>query len=222
MIKVAVPHAGGLLLIMKRIFTTGLLTILPLAITIYVFYLVFSFLDNLVGDMIEAVLNYRIPGAGFAAGLFLIMLIGFIASNIIGSRLIGYFDTLLRRVPIARGIYTGAKQIIDAFTLQGKNAFQKVVLLEYPRKGLYVIGFVTGSSKGEIQDKTREETLNIFIPTTPNPTSGMLILAPRHEVTELKMTVEEGMKVIISGGLFSPDDPTPVLMLEPPEKPDKT
>jgi uncharacterized membrane protein len=222
MIKVAVPHAGGLLLIMKRIFTTGLLTILPLAITIYVFYLVFSFLDNLVGDMIEAVLNYRIPGAGFAAGLFLIMLIGFIASNIIGSRLIGYFDTLLRRVPIARGIYTGAKQIIDAFTLQGKNAFQKVVLLEYPRKGLYVIGFVTGSSKGEIQDKTREETLNIFIPTTPNPTSGMLILAPRHEVTELKMTVEEGMKVIISGGLFSPDDPAPMLMLEPPEKPDKT
>ncbi|MDZ4133279.1 MAG: DUF502 domain-containing protein, partial [Dethiobacteria bacterium] len=141
---------------------------------------------------------------------------------IIGSRLIGYFDTLLRRVPLARGIYTGAKQIIDAFSLQGKSAFQKVVLLEYPRKGLYVIGFVTGSSKGEIQDKTREETLNVFIPTTPNPTSGMLILAPRHEVTELEMTVEEGMKVIISGGIFSPDDPAPLLLSEPPEKPDKT
>jgi uncharacterized membrane protein len=222
MILVTVLQAGGYFLSMKRIFTTGLLTILPLAITIYVFYLVFNFLDNLVGDMIEAVLNFRIPGAGFAAGLLLIMLIGFIASNIIGSRLIGYFDTLLRRVPIARGIYTGAKQIIDAFTLQGKNAFQKVVLLEYPRKGIYVIGFVTGSSKGEIQGKTREETLNIFVPTTPNPTSGMLILAPLHEVTELEMTVEEGMKVIISGGLFSPGDPSPILLPEPPEDSGKT
>jgi len=207
MILLTVLQAGGYFLSMKRIFTTGLLTILPLAITIYVFYLVFNFLDNLVGDMIEAVLNFRIPGAGFAAGLLLIMLIGFIASNIIGSRLIGYFDTLLRRVPIAR---------------QGKNAFQKVVLLEYPRKGIYVIGFVTGSSKGEIQGKTREETLNIFVPTTPNPTSGMLILAPLHEVTELEMTVEEGMKVIISGGLFSPGDPSPILLPEPPEDSGKT
>lgn len=189
---------------MKKIFTTGLLTLMPLAITIYVFYLVFSFLDNLVGDMIEAVFNYRLPGIGFAAGMLLILLVGFIASNIIGSRLINYGDKQLQRLPLARSIYVSAKQIIDAFTVQGKNAFQKVVLLEYPRKDLYVIGFVTGTSKGEIQEKTHAETLNIFVPTTPNPTSGMLILAPRQEVIELEMTVEEGMKVIVSGGLFSP------------------
>ncbi len=189
----------------KTIFTTGLLTILPLAVTAYVFYLVFNFLDNLIGDMIKAFFDYRIPGIGFAAGLLLILVVGFIASNIIGSRLIDYGDRLFQRLPLARGIYSSAKQIIDAFTVQGKNAFQKVVLLEYPRKGLYVLGFVTGSSRGEIQGKTREETINIFVPTTPNPTSGMLILAPRHEVIELAMTVEEGMKVIISGGLFSPD-----------------
>jgi len=189
---------------MKKIFTTGLLTLMPLAITIYVFYLVFSFLDNLVGDLIEAVFNYRLPGIGFAAGLLLILLVGFIASNIIGSRLISYGDKLLQRLPLAKSIYVSAKQIIDAFTVQGKNAFQKVVLLEYPRKDLYVIGFVTGDSKGEIQEKTHAETLSIFVPTTPNPTSGMLILAPRQEVIELKMTVEEGMKVIVSGGLFSP------------------
>lgn len=189
---------------LKKIFTTGLLTILPLAITIYVFFLIFSFLDNLIGDLIKAIFNYRVPGIGFAAGLVLIMLVGFIASNIIGSRLIGYSDGILQRLPLAKGIYSSAKQIIDAFTVQGKNAFQKVVLLEYPRKGLFVLGFVTGSSRGEIQDKTHETTLNIFVPTTPNPTSGMLILAPVHEVIELGMTVEEGMKVIISGGLFSP------------------
>jgi len=189
---------------MKKIFTTGLVTILPLAITIYVFYLVFSFLDNLVGDLIQAIFNYRLPGIGFIAGLLLIMLVGFVASNLIGKRLIGFGDMLFQRLPLSRGIYTSARQIIDAFTLQGKNAFQKVVLLEYPRKGLYVIGFVTGSSRGEIQQKTHAETLNIFVPTTPNPTSGMLILAPRHEVIELDMTVEEGMKVIVSGGLFSP------------------
>lgn len=191
---------------LKTIFTTGLLTILPLAVTIYVFYLVFNFLDNLVGDIIEALFNYRVPGIGFAAGILLIMLVGFIASNIIGSRLINFSDSIMQRLPLAKGIYSGSKQIIDAFTLQGKNAFQKVVLIEYPRKGLFVLGFVTGSSRGEIQTKTQEETLNIFVPTTPNPTSGMLILAPRHEVIELAMTVDQGMKVIISGGLYSPGE----------------
>lgn len=191
---------------LKTIFTTGLLTILPLAVTIYVFYLVFNFLDNLVGDMINALFNYRVPGIGFAAGILLIMFIGFIASNIIGSRLINFSDSIMQRLPLAKGIYSSSKQIIDAFTLQGKNAFQKVVLIEYPRKGLFVLGFVTGSSRGEIQSKTHKETLNIFIPTTPNPTSGMLILAPRHEVIELSMTVDQGMKVIISGGLYSPDE----------------
>lgn len=203
---------------MKKIFTTGLLTLLPLAITIYVFYLVFNFLDNLVGDLIKTLFNYRVPGIGFAAGLLLILIVGFIASNIIGSRLITFSDKLLQRLPLARGIYTSAKQIIDAFTVQGKNAFQKVVLLEYPRKGLYVLGFVTGNSKGEIQEKTHAETLSIFIPTTPNPTSGMLILAPRHEVIELEMTIEEGMKVIISGGLFSPPNNKKVMLLGPPDQ----
>lgn len=205
---------------LKTIFTTGLLTILPLAVTIYVFYFIFNFLDNLVGGLIESVFSFRIPGIGFASGLALILLIGFIASNIIGNRLINFFDHIFQHVPITRGIYTSAKQIIDAFTLQGKNAFQQVVLLEYPRKGLYVIGFVTGQSRGEIQEKTAEETLNIFVPTTPNPTSGMLILAPRHEVTELKMTVEEGMKVIISGGLFSPSDNNGKEVITLPETPD--
>lgn len=209
---------GGSQMKMKKIFTTGLLTILPLAITVYVFYLVFSFLDNLIGDMIKAVFDFRVPGIGFVAGLLLIMLVGFIASNIIGSRLINYSDLLLQRLPLAKGIYTSAKQIIDAFTIQGKNAFQKVVLLEYPRKGLYAIGFVTGSSKGEIQQKTHAETLNVFIPTTPNPTSGMLILAPRHEVIELDMTIEEGMKVIVSGGLFSPSGETKIVLPELPDQ----
>lgn len=204
---------------LKTIFTTGFLTILPLAVTIYVFYVIFSFLENLVGGLIESVFNFHIPGIGFASGLLLILLIGFIASNIIGNRLINFFDRIFQRVPITRGIYTSAKQIIDAFTLQGKNAFQQVVLLEYPRKGLYVIGFVTGQSRGEIQERTAEETLNIFIPTTPNPTSGMLILAPKHEVTELKMTVEEGMKVIISGGLFSPADNNEKVIITLPENP---
>lgn len=204
---------------LKTVFTTGLLTILPLAVTIYVFYVIFYFLDNLIGGLFESFFNFHIPGIGFVSGLLLILLIGTVASNIIGNRLINFFDKIFQRVPITRGIYTSAKQIIDAFTLQGKNAFQKVVLLEYPRKGLYVIGFVTGQSRGEIQEKTAEETLNIFVPTTPNPTSGMLILAPRHEVTELKMSIEEGLKVIISGGLFSPSDNNEKVVITLPETP---
>ena len=197
---------------MKKIFMTGLLTLLPLSITLYLFYLIFYFLDNLIGDIIYAIFEFRIPGIGFAAGILLILAAGFIASNIIGKKLISYSDRILQRVPLLRGIYSSSKQIIDAFTIQGKNAFQKVVMLEYPRKGLYVIGFVTGNTRGEIQDKTKEETLSIFIPTTPNPTSGMLILAPRNQLVELDMTVEEGLKVIISGGLFIPhqDDYRPL------------
>ncbi len=197
---------------MKKIFMTGLLTLLPLAITLYLFYLIFYFLDNLIGDILYALFEFRIPGIGFAAGILLILAVGFIASNLIGKKLINYSDHILQRVPLLRGIYSSSKQIIDAFTIQGKNAFQKVVMLEYPRKGLYVIGFVTGSTRGEIQDKTKEETLSIFIPTTPNPTSGMLILAPRDQVIELDMTIEEGLKVIISGGLFIPhqDDYRPL------------
>ncbi len=191
---------------LKRAFTAGIFALLPLAITIYVFYLVFSFLDNLIGDLIKAVIGYHIPGIGFAAGIALILLVGFIASNIIGKRLIDYSDRIMQRLPLIKSIYTSTRQIIDAFSVQGKRAFQKVVLLEYPRKGLYVLGFITGSSRGEIQEKTHAHTLNIFVPTTPNPTSGMLILAPHNEVTELEMTVEEGLKVIISGGLFEPAD----------------
>ncbi len=188
----------------KRIFTTGVLTLLPLAITIYVFFLVFTFLDNLIGNLIIAIFDYRLPGAGFAAGILLIFIIGFIASNIIGKRLVALGDNIFQRLPLARGIYSSARQIIDAFTVQDRDAFQKVVLLEYPRKGLYVLGFVTSISRGEIQEKTEEETFSIFIPTTPNPTSGMLVLAPKSEVTELQMSIEEGMKVIVSGGLVSP------------------
>lgn len=203
---------------LKRIFTTGLLAILPLAITVYVFYIIYNFLDNLIGDLIQAVFNYRIPGIGFAAGLLLIMFIGFIASNIIGKRLIGFSDKIFQRLPLARGIYSSARQIIDAFTLQGENTFQKVVLLEYPRKGLYVLGFVTSDTRGEIQEKTREGTLSIFIPTTPNPTSGMLILAPKQEVIELEMTIEEGMKVIISGGLVAPPGDNKIPLLETPDQ----
>lgn len=198
----------------KRIFTTGVLTLLPLAITIYVFFLVFTFLDNLIGGLIIAIFDYRVPGAGFAAGILLIFLVGFIASNIIGKRLVALGDNIFQRLPLARGIYSSARQIIDAFTVQGKDAFQKVVLLEYPRKGLYVLGFVTSTSRGEIQEKTEEETISIFVPTTPNPTSGMLILASRSEITELKMSIEEGMKVIVSGGLVSPPGTAKVPLLD--------
>lgn len=189
---------------LKKIFTTGLITLLPLGITIYLFYLIFNFLDKLLGGVVEKIFNISVPGIGFAAGIILIFLVGFIASNLIGRKIIALWDALFHKIPLTRSIYSSAKQIIDAFTLQGKHAFQKVVLLEYPRKGLYVLGFITGSSKGEVQEKTHEDVVNVFVPTTPNPTSGMLILAPKKEVIELDMTVEEGLKLIISGGLVSP------------------
>lgn len=189
---------------MKKYFSAGLFTLLPLVITVYVFYLAFSALDNLLGPMVKSIFNVRVPGIGFAAGLVIIFLVGLLASFLIGRKILNIGHIIFTRLPLARSIYSSAKQIIDAFTVQGKHAFERVVMLQYPRKGLFVLGFVTGTSRGEIQEKTRKEVLNIFIPTTPNPTSGMLILAPHSEVIDLEMSVEDGMKVIISGGLVSP------------------
>lgn len=199
---------------LKKTFTTGLLTLLPITITVYVFYLVFSALDNALGSIFEAILGMRIPGLGFLVGILLIFLVGSVASNFIGRRMISLGERILEQIPVARGIYRGVKQILDAFSLQ-KQLFQRVVLLEYPRKGLFVIGFVTGISRGEVQCKTHTEMVNVFVPTTPNPTSGVLVLVPRDEIIDLSMSVEDGMKLIISGGLVTP--PSSEALLPAPE-----
>lgn len=189
----------------KQLFINGLFAILPIVVTIYVLYLVISFLDNILGGFVELIIGKSIPGVGLVASIGLIIFMGFIVTNYLGSKLVKLGEKLLEKIPIISNIYFGVKQIINAFSIQGKEMFNKVVLVEYPRKGTYALGFITGECKGEVQDRTSAELINVFIPTTPNPTSGMLILVPNEEIIYLDMTVEEGLKLIVSAGIVVPE-----------------
>lgn len=188
----------------RQLFIRGVIAISPIVVTIYVLYYFFSLVDSVLGRIIVRIIGIPIPGIGIITSFVLILLMGFIVTNVLGAKAFDYVEKLLHRVPVIPRIYFGVKQLTDAFSLQGKQIFNKVVLVEYPRKGIYVLGFVTGESKGEIQNKTSEKLSNVFIPTTPNPTSGMLIMMRDEEIIYLDMTVEEGLKFIISAGVVTP------------------
>ena len=194
---------------MKRIrnyFIAGLAVLIPLVGSLYVFWLIFSFLDGLLSSLITDFYGRPLPGLGFILTILFTLLVGYLTSNFLGKKILELVDHIFFRIPLLRNVYSSFKQIVDSFMQQNKTAFKKVVMIEYPRKGLFVLGFLTGESRGEVQENTRADTVNVFVPTSPNPTSGMLVLVPRQEVIFLKMSVEEGLKLIISGGVFSPEN----------------
>lgn len=190
----------------QKVFLAGILTLLPVVVTFYLIYFLFTTLDNFLGNFLEEIVQRELPGAGFLLSIAVVFLVGLLTTNLLGKKIIYWGECLIKRIPLIKGIYTSTKQIVDAFSNREKDAFKKVVLLEYPRPGLYALGFVTGSSRGEIQAKTKEMMINVFVPTTPNPTSGMLVMVSEGALTPLDMTVEEGLRVLISGGIASPPD----------------
>lgn len=190
-------------------FFTGLIIITPLVLSIYFLDLGFRWLDALLGGLAARTLGRQIPGLGLLASVVLAVVTGLIASNLVGRRLIAWSERALLQVPIFRGVYSTLKQVVDAFAGQKRTAFQKVALVEYPRKGVWSIGFITGSARAEIRDRVGRDLVNVFIATTPNPTSGFLIMVPRREVVWLDLPVEEGMKLVISGGVIGCDDVNP-------------
>ncbi len=205
----------------RNIFITGLLITLPIAFTIFILNFLFKTLDNWLSPMITKLLiwarvpewagipipdpeKYRIPGLGVIMTIIFIFLIGVLTRSFLGSKLVQLGEMIVDRIPFVRNIYTGVKQIVTTIANADTKAFRKVVILEFPRKGLYSMGFITTENRGEVQALTEENVVNVFVPTTPNPTSGFLIFAPQNEVTELSMTVEEGIKFIISCGIVTP------------------
>lgn len=190
---------------LKRILITGILTLLPSLATFYVLYLLFSLMENFLGSFLERLFNVRLPGIGVLGTILIILIFGFVASNVIGAKVLNFGERILNKVPVVTKIYFGAKQIVQAFTKQGKQAFSKVAMIEYPRKGTYAIGFITGQCKGEVQLKSKGKLINIFVPTTPNPTSGMLLLVPEEDIVYLDMSVEDGLKLIVSAGVVVPE-----------------
>ncbi len=192
----------------------GFLVILPATVTIWLLIWLFNKAVKPLTDYITGHLPEKIKGLFhpilwniilFFAFLFLIIIIGALARNIIGRKLIGFGEKILSKIPLVSKIYTTIQQISQAFLGRKRHVFQRVVLFEYPRSGIYSLGFVTSErTEGEVQEKTSKKVLSIFICTTPNPTSGFLIIVPEEETIPLEMSVEDGMKMVISGGAVVP------------------
>jgi uncharacterized membrane protein len=161
-------------------------------------------LDGFVGGTLRKYLPHYIPGLGIIVLLFLIFATGLLTANFLGQRLVMWAEEGMERLPIVRSVYSTIKSMVNMVSTNGKENFRRVVLIEFPRKGHYSLAFVTGITGGEVQQLTHEKVLNVYVPTTPNPTSGYLLFVPESEIIPVSMTVEEGMKMIISGGLYTP------------------
>ncbi len=190
----------------RAYFVTGLVIIIPLGVTLFFLSLLFGWLDGVLQPVLTPLLPRYYPGLGVLVGLGVIVATGALASNLLGRRLIEMGQHVLMRTPLVRSIYATSRQVVDVFFDESTNPFEKVVLLEYPRRGLYTLGFVTSDARGEIQRKTRRKMVNVFVPTTPNPTSGFLIMVPPNHVIRLDMSVDEGIKLVMSGGMLMPQD----------------
>ncbi len=198
---------------LRNIFIAGLLTILPLLVTYFMLAFLFKKMDSLSQPLVQKLFDFLpfagyksvyIPGLGITLTILIVFLTGLIVTNVIGGKLMALGERLLNKIPLVNSVYGASKQFLQAISLSGQDSFSKVVMVEYPRKGIYSIGFITCATTGEPQRFTKKELVNTFIPTTPNPTSGMLIMVPKDDLIPLSMTVEEGIKLVVSGGMVTP------------------
>ena len=194
----------------RSYFITGLLVLTPLVLTIFIIWKLFLAIDGLLRGVIKNVLLERfgvpntIYGLGFISVILLILLTGMIARNYFGKKVIKLGEDIMTRIPLINRIYLAIQQIGNAFFSEKREVFKKAVLIEYPRKGIYSIGFFTQDTRGEVQERLDQDVVSVFLPTTPNPTSGFLLFVPKADVTELDMSIEEALKLVISGGAIVP------------------
>lgn len=197
---------------LKNYFFTGLLLVVPVAMTFFVVRWLVNLMDSLLISVLpqslhpESLFGLAVPGVGLVATLLLILTIGVLVTNILGRSLVNFSERLVDRIPVVKSVYMLFKQVSDTVFNRDRGAFRKVVLIEYPRKRIWAVAFVTGVTKGEVQTITPDKLVNVFVPTTPNPTSGFYILVPEDEMIELSMSVEEAFKLIISGGMVTPPE----------------
>lgn len=197
---------------LRTYFLTGIVVTAPIAITIYLTYVFVSFVDANVTPLVpvkynpETYLPFSIPGLGLFIAVFVLVLIGFLTANYLGRAFLVFGERIVGRMPIVRSIYNALKQIMETVLAQSSTSFRDVVLLEYPRKGIWAVAFVTSRAKGEVNATKDEDMISIFMPTTPNPTSGFLLFVPKSDLKYLDMTVEEGVKLVISAGMIWPED----------------
>lgn len=194
---------------LRRYLIMGLLVWLPLGVTVLVVKLLVDLMDRTLVFIPEAyrpdqVLGVHIPGLGVVLSIAVVLTTGVIMAHFFGQQLLAAWEAILNRIPLVRSIYASVKQLSETLLSTGGQSFRKVLLIEYPRKGLWTLAFQTGTEVGEAQAKTGQEVINVYVPTTPNPTSGFFIMIPRCDVVELEMSVDEGLKMIISMGVVVP------------------
>lgn len=195
--------------LIKRYFITGLLIWVPLAITAWVLSLIASVADQSLRLLPESVqphniLGFDIPGAGVVLTLLIILATGVLAANFIGQRLVIWWEILLARIPVVNSIYNSVKQVSDTLFSSSGNAFRKALLVQYPRQGSWTIAFLTGKPGGDVINHLDGDYVSVYVPTTPNPTSGFFLMLPKEEVIELDMNVDDALKYIISMGVVAP------------------
>lgn len=195
----------------RTYFLTGLLVVVPVGLTFNILQMAINWADSKLALLPPSIhpntyLPFPVPGLGLIITLIGIVLIGMLTTNFIGRWFVGLGEKIVDKIPFFRSIYLLAKQVLETIFNQDKESFKKVVMVEYPRKGLYSIGFVTGIARGEIQARTSGKVLNIFIPTSPNPTSGYLIMIPEEDTVTLNMDTETAFKLILSGGMVNSDE----------------
>lgn len=194
---------------MKKYLITGLLIWIPLAITIWVLELIVSTMDQSLlllppQYQPQALFGYQIPGVGAVLTVLVVLVTGVLASNILGQRLVLFGEKIVSRIPVVKSIYSGVKQVSDTLFAPGGQAFRKALLVQYPREGSWTIAFLTGQPGGDVANHLHGEYLSVYVPTTPNPTSGFFLMMRKAEIVELDMSVDEALKYVISMGVVPP------------------
>jgi uncharacterized membrane protein len=195
---------------LRAYFLTGVIVTAPIGITAFLVWQFIAFLDTHVASLIparynpESYLPFSLPGLGLLIMLAFLTMVGFLAAGLAGRTLVHIGERILSRMPVVRSVYGTLKQIFETVLAQSSRSFREVVLVEYPRRGLGAIGFVTGSNEDDTLSPSGDELVKVFLPTTPNPTSGFLLYVPRKDLVHLDMSIEDGMKLVISGGIVGP------------------
>lgn len=196
--------------LLRRYLVAGLLVWVPLGVTLLVVRLLVNWLDGTLTLLPtayrpETLLGFNIPGLGVVLSILIVFVTGILAANFFGKSLVLLWEQMLARIPLVRSIYSGAKQLAETMFSEAGESFRKVLLIEFPRKGLWTLAFQTGTDVGEAQTKTGHDVINVYVPTTPNPTGGYFVMVPREDVVELDMSVDDGLKMLMSMGAVVPN-----------------
>jgi uncharacterized membrane protein len=191
---------------LRAAFVRGFVVIIPLGLTYWFFSALLNAIDGILSPVLEQVLGRRIPGLGFISMMLLILLVGLLSRNIAGRVLFNWFEKLLKQIPLVRAVYGAIKDLVSALGVGGKGkSFREVVLVEYPRPGLYTLAFVTNEMPYVAANNVQTDFVNVYIPNPPNPTSGVLILVPKEQAVKVNLSIEQGLKLVLSGGIVTPE-----------------